>query len=253
MEHKDVFAAALKVGDWLVASKQRQAQVATRSMAVSALAESVDKHWEEVSGIAAVSPSTLLSPAQESSVSKTTPVPTPSTASTATHSDSDSSAPRVTSTATQSANDSFSTTTVNGENRDRDVSYSDSSQQKGTQPHPSHLQRPISAIPPPQFGPCHYLAHSFLSLVSGLIARAGSGPLLISTNSRPRTLTTISNSQASLTTIPHHSSACLPQSPIKGRLKQRPLSPDEPCRLIPQLCATTQFRHSCGDRDMAKQ
>ncbi|MPC28125.1 hypothetical protein E2C01_021321 [Portunus trituberculatus] len=152
IQHSDVFVAALRVADRLIASKQRQVQVATRSQAVSTLGESIDKQWEnlvrdlrgsECGGVLenhissdtytpTAPPSTLPSPAQESSATETTPGSPPSTASTVTQGDrntslastvtptapqseSNSSAPTVTSTATQSGSDFPST--VNGVNR----------------------------------------------------------------------------------------------------------------------------------------
>ena len=76
----------------------------------------------------------------------------------------------------------------------RSVSYSGSLRWKDTQPHPSHLQRLSPPTTSLHFSPYHNLAHSFLSLVSGIRARGGSGPLLFtSTSSRPRTLTTTSD------------------------------------------------------------
>ena len=85
-------------------------------------------------------------------------------------------------------------------------------------------------------------------------AAVGHSPLAhTNTSNRPQTTSNTSDSQALLTTIPHHGSASLSPPPTKGRLKQRPWSSDEPCRLIPQLCATTQCSHSCGDRDITKQ
>ncbi|MPC61060.1 hypothetical protein E2C01_055123 [Portunus trituberculatus] len=62
-------------------------------------------------------------------------------------------------------------------------SYSSSSQRKGTEPHPSHL---LCLNPPTlslDFSPFHNLAHSFLSLESGIRARAGSGLLLFTSTS----------------------------------------------------------------------
>lgn len=138
IQHRDAFATALRVADRLIASKQRQAQVATRSQAVSALAETIDEHWESVcqqseswrtwwrSGnpqqlryTATVSPPTLKSPARESSHSDTAadPAPVLPVTPTATQSDKDSSVQTV---ATQRVYNS-STTTVNGVNRGASV------------------------------------------------------------------------------------------------------------------------------------
>ena len=150
IQHRDVFAAALRVADRLIASKQRQTQVATRSQAVSAHAESIDEHWEvvcqdserwrtwwssdkpqQIRYAAVFSTSTFPSPARE-----TTTAPPTSTASTATQSDcdtspastvtpsatqSDCSVLTTTSTATQSSRDSSSINTANGVDRGASV------------------------------------------------------------------------------------------------------------------------------------
>ncbi|XP_063863917.1 ESCRT-I complex subunit tsg101-like [Scylla paramamosain] len=48
IEYREVFASALRLADRLVASKQREAKVASCGRGVSALPETIDRHWEEV-------------------------------------------------------------------------------------------------------------------------------------------------------------------------------------------------------------
>ena len=48
IQNREVFASALKLVDKLIASKQREAEVTTRTQAVSALSDTIDEHWEEV-------------------------------------------------------------------------------------------------------------------------------------------------------------------------------------------------------------
>ncbi len=48
IEYREVFASALRLADRLVASKQREAKVASCTQGVSALPETIDRHWEEV-------------------------------------------------------------------------------------------------------------------------------------------------------------------------------------------------------------
>lgn len=48
IQNREVFASALKLADKLIASKQRETEVTTRTQAVSALSDTIDEHWEEV-------------------------------------------------------------------------------------------------------------------------------------------------------------------------------------------------------------
>ncbi|KAK3883345.1 hypothetical protein Pcinc_012381 [Petrolisthes cinctipes] len=46
--HREVFASALRISDRLIASKQHESIVTTKNQPVSALASTIDKHWESV-------------------------------------------------------------------------------------------------------------------------------------------------------------------------------------------------------------
>ncbi|KAK4318354.1 hypothetical protein Pmani_010652 [Petrolisthes manimaculis] len=48
IQHREVFASALRIADRLIASKQRESTVTTKNRPVSALANTIDKHWESV-------------------------------------------------------------------------------------------------------------------------------------------------------------------------------------------------------------
>ena len=48
IQNREVFASALKIADKLIASKQRESTLTTRTQAVSALSDTIDEHWEEV-------------------------------------------------------------------------------------------------------------------------------------------------------------------------------------------------------------
>ncbi|KAK8372994.1 hypothetical protein O3P69_017735, partial [Scylla paramamosain] len=48
IEYREVFASALRLADRLVASKHREAKVASCTQGASALPEIIDRHWEEV-------------------------------------------------------------------------------------------------------------------------------------------------------------------------------------------------------------
>ncbi|KAK3878821.1 hypothetical protein Pcinc_016631 [Petrolisthes cinctipes] len=48
IQHREVFASALRIADRLIASKQRESIVTTKNQHVSALASTIDKHWVSV-------------------------------------------------------------------------------------------------------------------------------------------------------------------------------------------------------------
>lgn len=48
IQHRELFASALKLADRLIASKQRESAVTTKNQPVSAFASTIDRHWESV-------------------------------------------------------------------------------------------------------------------------------------------------------------------------------------------------------------